>query len=112
MWRARQDSVCVSETRSRRKSVPAWPTRSELARPAGLEPAATGLEGRCSIQLSYGRTGQEDRRQNTEYRREGTEGTEADLRYFFPRYNTFGAPERAMATSMMPSPFTSPSANP
>src|SRR6185295_6529866 len=26
-----------------------------LARPAGLEPAATGLEGRCSIQLSYGR---------------------------------------------------------
>ena len=30
---------------------------SELARPAGLEPAATGLEGRCSIQLSYGRVG-------------------------------------------------------
>ena len=26
-----------------------------LARPAGFEPAATGLEGRCSIQLSYGR---------------------------------------------------------
>ena len=26
-----------------------------LARPAGLEPAAPGLEGRCSIQLSYGR---------------------------------------------------------
>ncbi len=26
-----------------------------LARPAGLEPAATGLEIRCSIQLSYGR---------------------------------------------------------
>jgi hypothetical protein len=26
-----------------------------MARPAGLEPAATGLEGRCSIQLSYGR---------------------------------------------------------
>ncbi len=26
-----------------------------LVRPAGFEPAATGLEGRCSIQLSYGR---------------------------------------------------------
>jgi hypothetical protein len=30
----------------------------DVARPTGLEPAATGLEGRCSIQLSYGRVAQ------------------------------------------------------
>ena len=37
------------------------PLSQKKARPAGFEPATTGLEGRCSIQLSYGRTvGTED----------------------------------------------------
>ena len=30
-------------------------SKTALARPEGVEPPARGLEGRCSIQLSYGR---------------------------------------------------------
>ena len=30
-------------------------TLNEVARPVGLEPTTSCLEGRCSIQLSYGR---------------------------------------------------------
>ena len=48
---APRDPVTVPPARTRRKS--AAHTREKLAPRGGLEPPTRGLEGRCSIQLSY-----------------------------------------------------------
>src|SRR3569833_1804335 len=46
---AHHDNIHI-RARQRARIIP-----RRMARPAGLEPATLGLEGRCSIQMSYGR---------------------------------------------------------
>jgi hypothetical protein len=56
---AQKDSFMFPASAARRDMTEAGrgaaTSRSEVARPEGLEPSTPGLEGRCSIQLSYGR---------------------------------------------------------
>ena len=57
-----------------------------MVRPAGLEPATLGLEGRCSVQMSYGRIrsagntkGAADLTRSASYRRVGKDAEQAHL---------------------------------
>jgi hypothetical protein len=50
-------SICFVRRKPKVKSDSSYSCHfNEMARPAGLEPAAFCLEGSCSIRLSYGRT--------------------------------------------------------
>ena len=50
-----------------------------MVRPAGLEPATLGLEGRCSIQMSYGRISRLPEQENDLTREIVSAGTFSDL---------------------------------
>ena len=51
----------VHHRQPKTNAIPTTRATLVMARPAGLEPATLGLEGRCSIRLSYGRMQAADR---------------------------------------------------